>query len=314
MSVFMPTPEVDPVTASIPDAAIVAPDVPSVKEVRANFDERARAKSTFKGVMLFIGSMAPYLLGYWAFVELHGWWLKIASAAVFTVAIPMLFIIGHDACHQALTPHGWLNKILGRLAMLPGWHAYAVWDYGHNALHHGWTNLRTRDLVWVPLTKDEYDALSPLGRLLQRLYRTGWGVGLYYMVEMWAKFGMSRAKVKAAPRKPRVLGGSILRRRVRDPAVLRRAETDRSQRARVELNRRFDRAGHAWHYPPVPRVELVDGLRRLPAPHASEGAVVRQRGRLDVLRGAGAVGRARGAAAPDRADSPQHHGAHRTPC
>ena len=203
MSVFSPTPEVAPIAsstvASAADSA-AAPEVPSVREVRANFDDRARAKSTFKGVMLFLVSMAPYVVGAWGFIALQGWWWKVASAGLLTMAIPMLFIIGHDACHQALTPHSWLNKILGRLAMLPGWHAFAVWDYGHNALHHGWTNLRTRDLVWVPLTKEEYDALSPLGRFLQRAYRTGLGVGLYYMVEMWAKFGMSQAKVKSAPR------------------------------------------------------------------------------------------------------------------
>ena len=193
MSVPDVTPEVAPVATS-------SENVPGVREVRANFDERVRAKSTFKGAALFVISISPYLLGYWGFVVFDGWWLKIASAALLTTAIPALFIIGHDACHQALTPHSWLNKILGRLAMLPCWHAYAVWDYGHNALHHGWTNLRTKDLVWTPLTKDEYDALPPFKRFLHRCYRTSWGVGLYYMVEMWAKFGMTQAKVKAAGR------------------------------------------------------------------------------------------------------------------
>lgn len=170
--------------------------VPSVRDVRANFDERAQRKSTFKGLALFVISLIPYALGYWGFVALDGWAPKLLSAALLTTAIPALFIIGHDACHQALTPHGWLNKIVGRLAMLPGWHAYAVWDYGHNGLHHGWTNVRTKDLVWTPLSKDEYDNLSAPYRLLHRLYRTSWGVGVYYMIEMWMKFGMTQAKVK----------------------------------------------------------------------------------------------------------------------
>jgi omega-6 fatty acid desaturase (delta-12 desaturase) len=108
----------------------------------------------------------------------------------------MLFIIGHDACHQALTPSALLNRILGRIAMLPGYHAYAVWDYGHNSLHHGWTNVKTKDLVWTPLSKAEYDSLSPLYRFIHRMYRTWWGVGPYYMIEMWIKFGMTQAKVK----------------------------------------------------------------------------------------------------------------------
>ena len=193
MSVIETTPEVAS-TAHSPA------NPPSVKEVRANFDERAHAKSTLKGVALFAFSTAFYALGWWGFIVLHGWWWKIASAALFTAAIPMLFVIGHDACHQALTPRSWLNKIIGRLAMLPSWHAYAVWDYGHNGLHHGWTNLRTKDHVWTPLTKDEFDALPKWKQSMHRLYRTWWGVGLYYIVEMWCLFGMIRAKVKSKKR------------------------------------------------------------------------------------------------------------------
>ena len=172
--------------------------VPSVKDVRANFDDHAHRKSTLKGLALFAVSLLPYVLGYWGFLTLHSWWFKALSAALFTAAIPALFIIGHDACHQALTPHAWLNKIIGRLAMLPGYHAYAVWDYGHNSLHHGWTNVRTKDLVWTPLSKQEYDSLSPAYRWMHRLYRTWWGVGAYYMIEMWIKFGMTQARVKSA--------------------------------------------------------------------------------------------------------------------
>jgi acyl-lipid omega-6 desaturase (Delta-12 desaturase) len=190
MAVTLPTPEL--ARTSPADGS----DAPSVREIRANLDERAKAKSTFKGVALFVVSLIPYVAGYAGFFLLPGWPLKILSAAVLTVGIPMLFIVGHDACHQALTPRSWLNKLLGRLAMLPGWHAYAVWDYGHNGLHHGWTNVKTRDLVWTPLSRSEYDALSAVGRWMQRMYRTWWGVGPYYIVEMWMKFGMTQAKVK----------------------------------------------------------------------------------------------------------------------
>ena len=196
MSVTDVTPDV--ATASSP--ADKTPTAPSVKEVRDNFNERAHAKSTFKGVTIFVVSMAVYLIGWWGFIALDGWAWKIASVALFTTAIPMLFVIGHDACHQALTPRSWLNKIIGRLAMLPSWHAYAVWDYGHNGLHHGWTNLRTKDHVWTPLTKDEFDALPKWKQFLHRRYRTWWGVGLYYIVEMWCLFGMIRAKVKSPSR------------------------------------------------------------------------------------------------------------------
>jgi omega-6 fatty acid desaturase (delta-12 desaturase) len=186
------------VTFPTPDLAVATPLIPTVREIRAHFDQRAKSKSTFKGLALFIVSLVPYAAGYAGFFLLPGWPLRILSAAVLTVAIPMLFIVGHDACHQALTPRSWLNKVVGRICFLPSWHAYSVWDYGHNSLHHGWTNVRTRDLVWTPLSAQEYAGLSRLGRLLNRLYRTAWGVGLYYLIEMWIKFGMTQAKVKTA--------------------------------------------------------------------------------------------------------------------
>jgi omega-6 fatty acid desaturase (delta-12 desaturase) len=96
----------------------------------------------------------------------------------------------HDACHGALTPHGWLNKLLGRVAMLPSMHCYSVWDYGHNGLHHGYTNVRGKDQVFTPLSKEDFDRLPRYQRILQRLYRTSLGLGLYYLIEMWAHFGI----------------------------------------------------------------------------------------------------------------------------
>jgi omega-6 fatty acid desaturase (delta-12 desaturase) len=114
------------------------------------------------------------------------WWqLLCANAAGFMIG--RLFIIGHDACHQSLTPHRELNKWLGRIAFLPSLTPYSLWDAGHNVVHHGYTNLKGVDFVWEPLTAEEYAALSPLGRVMNRIYRSGWAPGLYYMIEIWWK-------------------------------------------------------------------------------------------------------------------------------
>jgi len=172
--------------------------VPGVKDVRDKIDDAARAKSTVKGVLFFTISVIPFALGLAGFFLLHGWWLKGLAAAVMTAALPMMFIVGHDACHQSLTPHRWLNKLIGRLTMIPTWHAYAVWDVGHNGLHHGWTNVKDKDFTWTPLSKAEYERLTPAGRFMQRKYRTWWGVGFYYIVEIWAKYGMLGAKAPTA--------------------------------------------------------------------------------------------------------------------
>jgi omega-6 fatty acid desaturase (delta-12 desaturase) len=170
--------------------------VPGVQDVRANMGDDARAKSTLKGVLFCAVSLVPYFLGFAGFFVLDGWWLKGLSAAVMTVSLPMLFIVGHDACHQSLTPHRWLNKLIGRLTMVPTWHAYSVWDLGHNGMHHAWTNVRGKDFTWTPLSADEYARLTPVGRLMHRLYRTWWGVGIYYIIEIWTKYGMTGARAQ----------------------------------------------------------------------------------------------------------------------
>lgn len=48
-----------------------------------------------------------------------------------------------------------------------------------------YTNLRGRDYVWTPLSKAEYEAKSPLGRSLERFYRSGFGYWAYYLIELW---------------------------------------------------------------------------------------------------------------------------------
>jgi len=114
-------------------------------------------------------------------------WAKLLSGLAAGFMIGRLFIIGHDACHQSLTRHRNLNKWIGRIAFLPSLTPYSLWDIGHNVVHHGYTNLKGFDFVWAPCTREEFAALSRGQRLLDRIYRSGWAPGLYYMVEIWWK-------------------------------------------------------------------------------------------------------------------------------
>ena len=120
-------------------------------------------------------------------VVFDAWWAKLLCGLGAGFVIGRLFIIGHDACHQSLTPHRELNKWLGRIAFLPSVTPYSLWDIGHNVVHHGYTNLKGFDFVWAPYTAEEFAALSPMQRLLDRIYRSGWAPGLYYLVEIWWK-------------------------------------------------------------------------------------------------------------------------------
>src|SRR4051812_19665988 len=126
MSIRFAAADVATATVLAPPRPAPKPDaVPGVRDVRTNMGDEARQRSTAKGLLVFAISVIPYALALAGFLMLDGWLLKALSAALFTVSLPMLFIVGHDACHQSLTPHRWLNKLIGRLTMAPTWHAYS---------------------------------------------------------------------------------------------------------------------------------------------------------------------------------------------
>ncbi|WP_428309992.1 fatty acid desaturase [Hydrocarboniphaga sp.] len=110
---------------------------------------------------------------------------RFMAGAAAGLVIGRLFILGHDACHQSLTGNRRLNRWLGRMLLLPSLTPCSLWETGHNVVHHGYTNLRTFDFVWQPKTPEEYRALAPWRQRLERIYRSGWAPGLYYLVEIW---------------------------------------------------------------------------------------------------------------------------------
>lgn len=140
---------------------------------------------TVHAVWLLLADYLVYGLLLTGIVVLESVWAKLLCGIAAGFSIGRLFIIGHDACHMSFTPNPHLNKWLGRLAMLPSLTPYSLWQVGHNVIHHGYTNLKGVDFVWAPLTLEEYASLSPARQRLERIYRSGWGPWLYYLIEMW---------------------------------------------------------------------------------------------------------------------------------
>jgi len=142
-------------------------------------------KNTLRAIVLMTIDIALFFALIAGAIIFEPWWAKLICALVCGFVIGRLFIIGHDACHQSLTPHRKLNKWLGRIAFLPSVSPYSLWDVGHNVVHHGYTNLKGMDFVWCPHTQEEYAAMSKGRQLMERFYRSGWGAGIYYLVEIW---------------------------------------------------------------------------------------------------------------------------------
>jgi len=114
-------------------------------------------------------------------------WIKVFASLVAALWIARLFVIGHDACHGSYTPNKTLNQWIGRIAFLPSLTPYSLWEVGHNLAHHGFTNLKERDYVWAPFSPNEFAKLTRMRRALEHVYRSGFGQGVYYMIEMWWK-------------------------------------------------------------------------------------------------------------------------------
>lgn len=175
-----------------------------LRVVRQRLIAATAARSIAKGGALIALVGAIYAATYAAICFTEFWLLKIVLGYANGLAIGMLFLIGHDACHMGLTPVGWLNRLLGRIAFLPALHPYSSWELSHNGLHHGWTNLKGRDPGYSPLSKEEFDRLPAWRRTLQRIYRTSFGLTLYYLIENWVRVEMfPNAEHRARFRNPR---------------------------------------------------------------------------------------------------------------
>ena len=152
-----------------------------LREALAEFDHRTLASA---GVN-FCSRVMLYLACFWGVLVLESDLLRLGASFFLGLFSGNLFMFGHDACHGSYVRSPRLNRILGRIAFLPSYHSYSLWEYFHNRVHHPYTNLRTKDWVWVPLSKEEYDRLSPSARLMQRMYRSTPGLALYYFNEVW---------------------------------------------------------------------------------------------------------------------------------
>jgi acyl-lipid omega-6 desaturase (Delta-12 desaturase) len=147
-----------------------------------------RSQAFWWAAFLFSSAAVAYVVCFVAAAHLDLLWVRVLCSLALGPLIALLFRIAHDAGHECHFASRRLNRWTGRLSILPSYHPYSVWLHFHNGRHHAFTNLRTRDYIWVPLTKREYDELSIAGRALERAYRTGIGVGLYYLYEVcWRK-------------------------------------------------------------------------------------------------------------------------------
>jgi omega-6 fatty acid desaturase (delta-12 desaturase) len=140
---------------------------------------------TWRGLAYFARDLAFYAVAVIGLLRFDHPALVLPLWVLAGLSIAALFIVGHDAAHDALFSSRRLNSIVGHLAMLPSLHVYEGWVLGHNRIHHGYTVRQGFDFVWHPYTVAEYRAMGPFRRLRHRIEWSWVGAGAYYTREVW---------------------------------------------------------------------------------------------------------------------------------
>lgn len=167
------------------DSPLLGP-AESARAWRAGLPPERRRRSDLRGGLFFAAGAVAYVLTFVGAFRLPMWWLQGVCLLANPLAIGALFVVAHDACHGSLVRTGWLNRLLGRVSLLPAWHPVASWVHVHHALHHRWTNFKGRD-AFSPFTKTEFDRLPLWRRLLERFYRSPLGAGVCYATDLYLK-------------------------------------------------------------------------------------------------------------------------------
>lgn len=173
-------------TATEPTEKSTSGEKPTgLKTVLDVIPESCYQRSTARGLMLIARDFAVYGLALWGLASTNNPLLLVPLWVLAGIAVSGLFVLGHDAAHDALFDSKKLNAVVGRLTMLPSWHATEQWIFGHNRVHHGHTLRQGMDFVWHPLTVEQYNDLGTLARWRHKLEWGPFGSGAYYLREVW---------------------------------------------------------------------------------------------------------------------------------
>lgn len=154
-----------------------------IREISKPFLE----KNNTKAFGIFFIDIFLYTIFLWGVILVDGVLIKLVLSVFLGLLVSLLFVIGHDCCHQSFTSNKRTNKILGVISFLPSFHNFRLWELGHNMTHHAYTNYSVKDYVYSPLSPSEFLQLSFFQKKKYQFYRTMGGHLFYYLIEIWFK-------------------------------------------------------------------------------------------------------------------------------
>jgi omega-6 fatty acid desaturase (delta-12 desaturase) len=163
----------------------------------AKYRQPSRSRSAIELLVSVVPFAALSALAYISVA--HEIWIGLLAVLPASALLLRLFMIQHDCGHGSFFAHrrldDWTGRLLGVLTLTP----YDYWRRAH-AIHHASAgNLDERGIGDIAtLTIDEYNKLSPMGRLGYRLYRNpfvmfGIGPTWLFIIKQRLPFGMMRA-------------------------------------------------------------------------------------------------------------------------
>ena len=161
--------------------------VPSRDGMRGKLSKVHRIRSYRKGLSRFLVDFAIYWLLLLAACTLPLYKGAIVCTLLAGFWVGRLFVLAHDAAHNTLTPSRRLNFGLARLLFTPELVPLSSWIYAHNYLHHACLRIKGKDMVWQPWSYEDWLAASPASRRWYRFLRSPFGLGFYWIVEVWLR-------------------------------------------------------------------------------------------------------------------------------
>lgn len=167
-------------------AGTVRGDDVDYSEVRSEM-ARFKRPNSLLGIALFLFDYGLWVAAIAGVLFLPELWMKVAAGIAAGFKQATLMVIAHDAGHGNTTTSKKLNRLISILGFMPTLFNYRLWLYDHNKSHHYATNDPHRDL-YKPFSKAEFDALPRWRQVLEKVYRTPLGMGLYYLLERFPLF------------------------------------------------------------------------------------------------------------------------------
>ncbi len=168
-------------------------------KVLSDYREPNSLRSSFELAVTAGPFLLLWILAWWSLS--FSYWLTFTISMFNAAFLLRLFAIQHDCGHGAFyknrTASDWLGRVIGVLTLTP----YDVWRRSHSIHHSTSGNLGRRGMGDIhTMTVAEFRALTPLNRLIYRLYRHpvvlfGLGPGYLFFIQNRLPLGlMTKAK------------------------------------------------------------------------------------------------------------------------